>query len=127
MKWYIKVLKNYANFQGRARRKEYWMFTLVNIFIGVIFAALMVSSGQKPGLESPIYTLLLIYQIAIIVPTVAVGVRRLHDTGYSGWWYLLILVPFLGPPALIIFFCLEGVSGENDYGPDPKNKTVKKL
>lgn len=113
MQWYVKVLKNYVGFQGRARRTEYWMFTLMNLIIGFVFAIL--------GEVSDIFTTLSgFYALAILLPTLAVGARRLHDTGKSGWWQLLHLIPVIGGIVLIVFFCLNGQEGDNKYGPNPK-------
>ena len=108
MRWYIEVLKKYAVFEGRARRTEYWMFTLVNIIITLVLAAL--SFGT---LES-------IYGLLVFIPSLAVSVRRLHDTGRSGWWLLIGLIPLLGALVLIYFFILDSQPGDNQYGPNPK-------
>ncbi|WP_404812559.1 DUF805 domain-containing protein [Capnocytophaga canimorsus] len=105
MNWYLKVLKQYADFKGRARRKEYWMFTLFN---SIVFFALGFIGGL---IETTV--LVSIYYLAIIVPSIAVGVRRMHDVGKSGWF---ILVPIYN-----LVLCLtEGERGPNQYGPDPK-------
>ncbi|ATA91171.1 DUF805 domain-containing protein [Capnocytophaga canimorsus] len=105
MNWYLKVLKQYADFKGRARRKEYWMFTLFNC---IIFFVLGFISGL---IETTV--LVNICYLAIIVPSIAVGVRRMHDVGKSGWF---ILVPIYN-----LVLCLtEGERGPNQYGPDPK-------
>lgn len=113
IEWYKKVIfENYANFSGRARRKEYWMFFLTNMiisfFIGFIagfVAALLVPGTQIPGI---------VYNLAVLIPSIAVAVRRMHDLGKSGW-YLLI------PIYNLILLCTEGDQGPNEYGPDPKN------
>ncbi len=115
MNWYLGVLKNYAKFDGRARRKEYWMFFLFNLIIGAVLAILdSVLFGGGAGL------LLILYMLAVIVPGVAVSVRRLHDTDRSGWWILVSLVPFVGAIVLLIFMILDGTPGENRFGPNPK-------
>jgi uncharacterized membrane protein YhaH (DUF805 family) len=90
MRWYLAVLKNYAVFSGRARRKEYWLFGLFNVMITLVLAAIDVS------------------------------VRRLHDTDHSGWWLLIALVPFFGPIALLVFMVRDGQPCYNHFGPDPK-------
>ncbi|HET9131136.1 MAG TPA: DUF805 domain-containing protein [Terriglobia bacterium] len=116
MNWYFEVLQKYAQFAGRARRKEYWMFTLFNaliIFAFVFLIALLDKAGTIPML------LLGVYCLAIIIPAIAVAFRRLHDTGRSGWWLLLAIVPF-GGIVLFVFNVLPGESGDNAYGPDPK-------
>ncbi len=113
MEWYLKALKSYAVFEGRSRRREYWMFTLVNMIISVVLAAL--SFGT---LES-------LYALVMFIPSLAVSVRRLHDTGRSGWWLLVGLIPFLGALVLIYFFIQDSYPGENQYGPNPKFEIVE--
>ena len=108
MEWYLKVVKeNYANFDGRARRKEYWMFALFNGIISVILSMI-----------AP--TVYLIYLLAILVPSIAVGVRRLHDVGKSGWFMFIVLVPIIGSIWLLVLACTDGDSGDNEYGSNPK-------
>ncbi|HHR6081237.1 TPA: DUF805 domain-containing protein [Providencia alcalifaciens] len=125
MNWYLEVIKNnYANFEGRARRKEYWMFTLVNMIIIMVLYALIIASvdyttGEMGGLGMIAGILLGIYALATIVPSIAVSVRRLHDTEKSGWWYLISFIPF-GAFVLLVFMCLEGTKGDNRFGTDPK-------
>ncbi|MFI8003934.1 DUF805 domain-containing protein [Streptomyces sp. NPDC086010] len=112
MSWYLAVLKNYAGFSGRARRKEYWMFFLFHIIVALVLIGLgVVIDSQIPYL---------IYAVALIIPTLAVTVRRLHDTGRSGWWFLISFVPLVGAIVLLVFTCLEGVRDVNEYGADPK-------
>ncbi len=123
MNWYLEVLKNYAVFTGRARRKEYWMFVLFNI----IFAAAAVLVDNLLGLASdaigygPVYGL---YLLATLIPGIAVGVRRLHDIGKSGWMLLIAFIPLIGAIWLIVLMATEGQSGANEYGPDPKQVAV---
>ena len=112
MTWYLAVLKNYAGFSGRARRKEYWMFALVNLAIGIVLQLL----GAAIHSQIPYY----LYALAVIIPALAVGVRRLHDTGRSGWWLLIALVPLVGAIILIVYLATGGNPGPNAYGPDPK-------
>ncbi len=121
MKWYLKVVRdNYANFSGRARRQEYWMFALFNI----IFAFLLAFIGGLLGgmFDAPEFgmALYVIYLLAIILPSIAVVVRRLHDIGKSGAWFFISFVPFIGGIWLLILMCTEGEKGENQYGADPK-------
>jgi uncharacterized membrane protein YhaH (DUF805 family) len=111
MEWYLKVLKNYVGFTGRARRKEYWMFALISGIIGLALRAVDYIVG------APVFTW--IYALAILLPGLAVVVRRLHDTGRSGWWYLIILIPVVGGIVLLVFTCLDS-EGDNKYGPNPK-------
>src|SRR5690606_15114716 len=89
MDWYLKVIRNYVGFSGRARRKEYWMFVLINIVISIVLAMVDGMLGLKVGGEQGAGLLGLIYSLAILLPSIAVGVRRLHDTGRSGWWMLI--------------------------------------
>lgn len=111
--WYLKVLKNYVGFQGRARRKEYWMFVLVNVIISIAISIL----DSIANLSS---VLSIIYSLAVLLPTLAVGVRRLHDTGRSGWAILLGLIPLVGPIILIVFMSQDSQENDNQYGPNPK-------
>ncbi|MEU5540436.1 DUF805 domain-containing protein [Streptomyces sp. NPDC020362] len=115
MSWFIEALKKYAVFSGRARRKEYWMFAL---FSGIIYAVLAIVAvvSKTPALLA----LPGIFYIGILLPSLAVGVRRLHDTGRSGWWLLFALVPLAGPITLLVFTCTDSQAGANQYGPNPK-------
>lgn len=114
MRWYLEVMRKYAVFSGRARRREYWMFFLFNILIAFVlgFAAGFVGAmlGMGTALVGTINTL---YSLAVLIPGIAVGVRRLHDIGRSGWWLLF-------PVVNIIMLCLDSQPEENDYGPNPK-------
>jgi uncharacterized membrane protein YhaH (DUF805 family) len=119
MNYYTDVLKKYAVFTGRARRKEYWMFVLCNLIVYVVLAIL--ASILSAATNSSVFTVILyLYVLAILLPTIALGVRRLHDTGRSGWWMLIALVPFLGAITLFIFSVLDSQPGDNLYGPNPK-------
>ena len=117
MNWYLAVLKKYAVFSGRAQRQEYWMFVLFNILIAIVLAVIDGVIGS-PGVLSGLYSL------AIVIPNIAVFVRRLHDTDRSGWWVLLGLVPIIGGIVLFVFSVLEGDAGDNQYGPDPKAESA---
>jgi len=122
MEWYLKVVRdNYANFEGRARRKEYWMFYLFHILI--IFGLIMLA-GLSAGLSEDFSMTPLIiagiYVLVTLIPFLAVTVRRLHDTGKSGWWYFIGFIPYIGGIWLFILTVLEGNYGPNQYGPDPK-------
>ena len=115
MNWYLKVLKNYAVFSGRARRTEYWMYTLFNF---IILIALLAGLGAiDPDLGMLAYY---IYAFATFLPSLAVAIRRLHDVNKSGWMILVSLIPFIGGIWLLILMCTNGTSGPNDYGEDPK-------
>jgi len=125
MNWYLKVIKdNYANFNGRARRKEFWMFYLFHIIFIFVFAFLggMISAESDSGFA---FILIGIYFLATLIPYLAVTVRRLHDTGKSGWYYLLTLIPYVGGIILIVFMAQNGDVGSNKYGPDPKNPEME--
>jgi len=118
MEWYLKVLQNYVGFSGRARRKEYWMFLLIHLVIvfALAFVETMVGLGGEDG-----YGLISgLYVLAVILPSVAVGFRRLHDTGKSGWWCLISFIPLIGALILLFFLASDGDAGDNQYGPDPK-------
>lgn len=125
MKWYLKVLKQYADFTGRARRQEYWMFALFNIIIIVALVFLSGMIGSATNSEDLMSIPLLIYYVGIIIPSLAVAVRRLHDQNKSGWYYLVTFIPFIGGIWLLILMCTEGDSGPNQYGPDPKNPNTE--
>ncbi|MCK7594540.1 DUF805 domain-containing protein [Pseudomarimonas salicorniae] len=118
MNWYLEVLKKYAVFSGRARRKEYWMFVLFNIIIafvlGIIDGVLGLTTEGGMGILGGLYSL------AVLLPSIAVGVRRLHDTGRTGWWLLIAFIPLIGAIVLIVFFVLDSQPGSNEYGPNPK-------
>jgi len=123
MEWFLKVVKeNYANFNGRARRKEYWMYTLcvvaLNFAIGFVGGILTLVSESMGSLVMMLSSLV---GLALLVPGLAVGVRRLHDTGKSGWFLLLVLIPFVNF-YLIYLLVLEGDQGPNVFGPDPKEE-----
>jgi uncharacterized membrane protein YhaH (DUF805 family) len=108
----LAVLKNYAGFTGRARRTEFWMFALFNIIIVIVLG--IISSVIKT--QIPVY----LYDLAVLIPGLAVAFRRLHDTGRSAWWLLIGLIPIVGAIVLIVFYATPGVTGGNQYGPDPK-------
>lgn len=122
MEWFLKVVKeHYADFNGRARRKEYWMFTLfayIFLIAIVIVAAILGAIAGFLGVIGMIAYIL--FALAIIVPSLAVSVRRLHDIGKSGWFIFVSLIPLVGSIWLLIMLCTEGTRGDNEYGPDPK-------
>ena len=110
MEWYLKVVRdNYANFNGRASRQEYWMFTLFNIIFVVVA---MVVDGVL-GLGFIIYML---YMLAVLIPGIAVFVRRMHDIGKSGWWFFISLIPLIGGIWLLVLLATDGSSEDNNYG-----------
>jgi uncharacterized membrane protein YhaH (DUF805 family) len=123
MNWYLDVLKKYAVFSGRARRKEYWFFVLFNMIIAI---ALVFVEGAL-GLASSMTgygPLTGIYSLAIVIPGTAVAVRRLHDTDRSGWWLFISLIPFIGALVLLFFLVSDSQSGSNQYGPNPKEMSA---
>jgi uncharacterized membrane protein YhaH (DUF805 family) len=122
MNWYIEVLKKYAVFGGRARRKEYWYFVLFNIIVSIFLAVIDVVTGSFSE-EAGIGLLGGIYALAVLVPGIAVSIRRLHDTDRTGWWLLIGLIPLIGAIVLLVFMVQDGHPGENQYGPDPKVAT----
>ena len=126
MNWYLHVLKNYATFSGRARRKEYWMFFLFNVLISLGLGVLDVVAGTysveyETGFFSGLYSLL------VLIPGIAVGVRRLHDTNRSGWWILILLIPIIGVLVLFVFTCLDSQPGTNRFGVNPKEAASQTL
>ena len=113
MNWYLGCWKKYAEFSGRARRQEYWMFFLFNFIAGIavgIVDGILGTTGALSGL----------YNLAIIIPSLAVAARRLHDTDRSGWWQLIAFIPLIGWIVLLVFFCLDSQPGENRFGSNPK-------
>ena len=124
MSWYLEALKKYAVFHGRSRRAEYWYFVLFNLIVAIVLAAIdsllgTFSSAQNIGLLSGIYSL------AVLIPTLAVTIRRLHDIDRSGWWILINLVPLIGTIVLLVFALMDGTPGDNRYGPNPKGATAR--
>lgn len=115
MNWYLKVLKQYADFEGRARRKEYWMFTLFNIII--TYGLVLVGGAVE---SSALMVLALIYMAGTLIPSLAVGVRRMHDIGKSGWHILIGFIPLIGGIWLLVLNCTDSESGTNQWGPNPK-------
>ena len=116
--WKKVVLENYANFEGRARRSEYWWFTLVNA--GISFVLGLIFGGIAAAAEAPMVAgLSYIYSLAVLVPSIAVGVRRLHDVGKSGWYMLIGLIPF-GIFYVLYLYFQDSQPGTNEYGPNPK-------
>ncbi|HHQ4780712.1 DUF805 domain-containing protein [Aeromonas veronii] len=114
MNWYISVLKQYAVFSGRARRTEYWMFVLCNVIVMLLLGMVDKLIGGDNELISSIYSL------AVLLPSLAVAARRLHDTDRSAWWLLLGLIPIIGTLVLIYFMVCSGQQGPNRFGDDPK-------
>ena len=143
MDWMLMPLRKYAQFTGRSRRKEFWMFALLNIMVYVVVFALMfatsgassfanLDSGNVLAAYSAMFSgvglLLAVWALAVIIPSIAVTVRRLHDRDMSGWWYLgfivasmIPLIGFIASIAFLVLMCLPGTPGPNRFGPDPKD------
>lgn len=124
MHWYFDALRKYAAFTGRSRRAEYWVFFVINfvVYLAAAFLDVMAGTFSKEmgvGLASGVYALF------VLLPSVSVSVRRLHDTNRSAWWLLLGFVPIIGPLVLFVIYCLEGTPGDNDYGGDPKAEAAE--
>jgi uncharacterized membrane protein YhaH (DUF805 family) len=129
MDWYKAAMQKYADFNGRSRRQEFWMFVLIYMLIYiaslvVYFVLIMVSGNHEAGgggiLPMLGGCLVAIVALAHLVPNIAVAVRRLHDTSRSGWWILIGLIPFIGAIVLLVFYCTDSTPGPNEYGPNPK-------
>lgn len=118
MNWYIQILTKYLEFNGSAKRSEYWHFVLFNILISFLIFLISLFIGLW-GIIS------LIYSIAVMIPGIAVSVRRLHDTGQSGWNLLLAFIPLIGAIILLVFFFQDSADGENKYGVCPKYKSLQ--
>ncbi|MET7685563.1 DUF805 domain-containing protein [Streptomyces sp. NPDC005423] len=112
MSWFIEALKKYAVFSGRARRKEYWMYSLFVAIIGVVLL------GIGVALKTPIIGI--VFYLAVLLPSLGVTVRRLHDSGRSGWFFFIGLIPLIGGIWLLVLLCTDSEAGANKYGPNPK-------
>ena len=111
--WALRPLKRYAEFSGRSSRAEFWWFFLASFIIGIVFNILI-------AVASIFWVLYVIYALALLIPNIAVGIRRLHDTDKSGWWLLIGLIPLVGIIVLIVLFATDGQPGPNQYGPSEK-------
>ncbi len=122
--YFLNVIKqHYVDFAGRASRSQFWYFTLFSFLISLAISVVTGIIGSV--LNTGIFSLLgVLYSLAIIVPSVCLGIRRLHDTGKSGWWYLISLVPFVGFIILIVFWVMDSEADRNQYGPNPKRGAV---
>lgn len=126
MNWYLKVIKQYADFNGRARRKEYWMFFLFNIIVAAILGTLAAISlaAESNTIATILYVIYSLYGLAVLIPGLAVTVRRLHDLGKSGAFIFVAFIPIIGGIWLLVLTLTEGTNGENQYGPNPKDETI---
>lgn len=130
MHWYLRVLKNYVTFFGRARRKEFWIFVLINAIISIVLSVIDHLIGTAPSPIHPHSTgfsytysgglLSGLYGLAVLLPSLAVQFRRLHDTDRRGWWILIALIPVIGGIILLVFNVLPGHAGMNRFGADPR-------
>ena len=121
MHWVRTVFSKYAVFQGRAQRAEYWYFVLFYVVAYTILGFLDGSLARE-GEELQWGLLTGVFALATLVPSLAVSVRRLHDTNRSGWWMLLVFLPLIGQLVLLVFMVLDGTPGANRFGPDPKQQ-----
>jgi uncharacterized membrane protein YhaH (DUF805 family) len=131
LEWGLMPLRRYTDFNGRSRRKEYWMFALMTALIAFVLVLLLMMLGGGLGamgggdtaggmLAGTGGILILLFGAGLIVPSIAVQVRRFHDQDKSGWFVLLNLIPYIGGLVVLVFMFLEGTRGDNRYGPDPK-------
>lgn len=131
MNWYLNAFKKYFEFSGRARRKEFWMFLLFHyIFIFLIVFLVFWLTGDLHESDETNYvfaTIICTYLLLSFIPSLAITVRRLHDSGKSGWWLLLNLIPYIGWFVILIFTCFDSNQGENKWGPNPKRVGNDKL
>lgn len=111
MEYFINAIRNYADFSGRARRKEYWMFVLFYLIFYVLLSLVDKALGS--------YVFTLVYSLVLLVPSISLATRRLHDTGRSGWWQLIVLIPLIGAIVLLVFY-VQDSHDDNDYGRNPK-------
>jgi uncharacterized membrane protein YhaH (DUF805 family) len=128
MDWMLMPLRRYADFSGRSRRKEYWMFALGVLIVAAALAALAImmggglraTAGSGRLIAGPFLIVFGLFWLTLIVPSIAVQVRRFHDQDKSGWFVLLNFIPYIGGLVVLVFMCLEGTRGPNRYGEDPK-------
>ncbi len=123
MNWYVEALRKYADFSGRACRREYWFFLLFNVLIAAGLSLVDSVLGMADPLRG-VGLLSGLYSLGVLLPSLAVGVRRLHDIGRTGWWLLIGLVPLIGSVVLLIFAVLDSQVGANEYGPNPKGVSL---
>ncbi|WP_299075097.1 DUF805 domain-containing protein [uncultured Paraglaciecola sp.] len=119
MNWYMEALKKYAQFGGRSRRKEYWLFVLFNMIFSIALTFIDAFIGTL-NLELGLGLLSSTYGLAVFIPSIAVGFRRLHDTGRSAWWFLLFLIPLIGWLVILFYLVQDSQEEENQYGVSPK-------
>jgi uncharacterized membrane protein YhaH (DUF805 family) len=123
MNWYMVVLKKYAVFSGRSRRAEYWWFFLINFVITIVLSILqsIVTANSNSSSSFNVFSCISgLYGLAVLLPGLGVGIRRMHDIGKSGWWLLISLIPLVGTIWLIVLAATDSQPGDNQYGPNPK-------
>ena len=128
----FEPLKKYAQFSGRARRLEFWLFGLFIFLVEIVYFVLLgvtgnmgpAGYGQLNGLGLALVGLFSLFFLGILIPSIAVTFRRLHDTNRSAWWLLISLIPLLGGLVLLVFYFLPGTNGPNTFGPDPKGSVT---
>lgn len=136
----FQPLRKYADFQGRARRSEFWLFWLLLVIIEIAFMTIITLAGGSvaviadPSADAPmsgaawaIFAIYMLVLLALLIPSLAVAVRRLHDTNRTGWWLLIGLIPLLGALVLLVFYLLDGTPGPNRFGPDPKGRQASSV
>ena len=126
MSWFIEALKKYAVFSGRSRRKEYWYYVL---FVAIISIVLNIIDGLLGTYDrsAGVGLLSTIFSLAVLIPSIAVSVRRLHDIDRTGWWVLISLVPIIGWIVLLVFHVQDSTPGSNRYGPNPKSTEYQSM
>ena len=128
MNYYLKVLQNYTTFSGRARRSEYWYFVLFNMIFAItamiIDNVLGTTFKMGYGVSLPYGYVYLLYILVVMIPSLAVAVRRLHDVGKSGWFFLIALIPIIGSIWLLVLLATDSIQGDNKYGSNPKEVIV---
>lgn len=135
MKWYLKALRQYADFSGRARRTEYWMFVLFNFIFSIVAIGLdymlgfglSLSDEYGDTVQIPYGYIFIAYTLAMLIPGLAVAVRRLHDVGKSGWMLLVGLIPLIGGIWLLVLYCTDSQDGSNKWGDNPKSDGTEGL
>lgn len=127
MNYYLSAFKKYAVFSGRSRRSEYWYFVLFNVIFAIVAMLLDKMLGTNFSIntfngpiELPYGYFYLLYLLVVLIPSLAVAVRRLHDVGKSGWFFLICFIPIIGSIWLLVLMCTDSISGANQYGINPK-------
>lgn len=120
--WALMPLKRYTDFSGRSRRKEYWLFVLGVVVVAILLSLVESAAGLNGMIAGAYGPLTALFFLGIIVPSIAVQVRRFHDQDKSGWFVLIGLIPIIGGLIVLVFMFLEGTKGSNRFGPDPKDE-----